>query len=151
MKTMIALLTLALAALPAVAQVKSLQHKEEKRRYLVYTPAGYANQPQKAYPLVFNFHGGGMMDMMNGFLGDRLLVNKLIYRVGSPQRGDIAVFHSPPEASPYEPGQPEGKEFIKFLLQEDNVRPYVEGAVGRWFPVTLASQSLATAFMSSPI
>lgn len=60
MKTMIALLTLALAALPAVAQVKSLQHKEEKRRYLVYTPAGYAGQPHKAYPLVFNFHGGGM-------------------------------------------------------------------------------------------
>src|SRR5712664_3570280 len=34
----------------------------------------------------------------------------------------------------------EGKEFIKFLLQEENVRPYVEGALGRWFPVTTASQ-----------
>ena len=34
----------------------------------------------------------------------------------------------------------EGKEFIKFLMQEDNLRPYVEGALGRWFPVTTASQ-----------
>jgi multiple sugar transport system substrate-binding protein len=34
----------------------------------------------------------------------------------------------------------EGKEFIKFLLQEENVRPYIEGALGRWFPVTIESQ-----------
>ncbi|MDN4984769.1 ABC transporter substrate-binding protein [Bradyrhizobium sp. WYCCWR 13022] len=34
----------------------------------------------------------------------------------------------------------EGKEFIKFLLQEENLRPYVEGGLGRWFPVTKASQ-----------
>ncbi len=34
----------------------------------------------------------------------------------------------------------EGKQFISFLLQEENVRPYIEGALGRWFPVTLASQ-----------
>src|SRR5215471_6724537 len=34
----------------------------------------------------------------------------------------------------------QGKEFIKFLLQEENVRPYVEGALGRWFPVTTESQ-----------
>jgi multiple sugar transport system substrate-binding protein len=34
----------------------------------------------------------------------------------------------------------QGKEFIKFLLLEENVRPYIEGALGRWFPVTTASQ-----------
>jgi multiple sugar transport system substrate-binding protein len=34
----------------------------------------------------------------------------------------------------------EGKEFIKFLLQEENLQPYVEGALGRWFPVTSAGQ-----------
>jgi multiple sugar transport system substrate-binding protein len=33
------------------------------------------------------------------------------------------------------------KEFLKFMLEEDNLRPYVEGALGRWFPVTLASQA----------
>jgi multiple sugar transport system substrate-binding protein len=32
------------------------------------------------------------------------------------------------------------KEFLTFLMQEDNLRPYVEGALGRWFPVTKASQ-----------
>jgi multiple sugar transport system substrate-binding protein len=34
----------------------------------------------------------------------------------------------------------EAKEFIKFLMQEENLRPYVEGGLGRWFPVTTASQ-----------
>ncbi len=32
------------------------------------------------------------------------------------------------------------REFLKFLLEEDNLRPYVEGALGRWFPVTKESQ-----------
>jgi len=44
----------------APAQVASLVHKEEKRRYIVYKPAAYASQPGKAFPLVLNFHGGGM-------------------------------------------------------------------------------------------
>src|SRR3569833_156555 len=34
----------------------------------------------------------------------------------------------------------EAKQFISFLLEEDNVRPYIAGALGRWFPVTKASQ-----------
>ena len=34
-----------------------------------------------------------------------------------------------------------GKEFVKFLLQEENLTPYVEGALGRWFPVTKAGQA----------
>ena len=33
-----------------------------------------------------------------------------------------------------------GKEFVKFLLQEENLKPYVEGALGRWFPVTKEGQ-----------
>ena len=32
------------------------------------------------------------------------------------------------------------KEFVTFLLQEENLTPYVEGALGRWFPVTKAGQ-----------
>ncbi len=28
------------------------------------------------------------------------------------------------------------KEFVAFLLQDANLQPYVEGALGRWFPVT---------------
>ena len=33
------------------------------------------------------------------------------------------------------------KEFVAFLLQEENLTPYVEGALGRWFPVTKAGQA----------
>jgi len=32
------------------------------------------------------------------------------------------------------------KDFVRFLLQEENLTPYVEGALGRWFPVTKAAQ-----------
>jgi polyhydroxybutyrate depolymerase len=42
------------------AQEKTLLHQQEKRRYLVYTPSSYASHPDKKYPLVLNFHGGGM-------------------------------------------------------------------------------------------
>ena len=34
----------------------------------------------------------------------------------------------------------EAKEFVSFLLREENLRPYVEGALGRWFPATTAGQ-----------
>lgn len=54
------ILAVLVCATPALAQVQSLVHKEEKRRYIVYTPASYASAPQKNYPVVFNFHGGGM-------------------------------------------------------------------------------------------
>ena len=32
------------------------------------------------------------------------------------------------------------KDFVAFLLQEENLTPYVEGSLGRWFPVTKAGQ-----------
>jgi multiple sugar transport system substrate-binding protein len=32
------------------------------------------------------------------------------------------------------------KEFVSFMLQEENLTPYVEGALGRWFPVTKKAQ-----------
>ncbi|WP_230408208.1 alpha/beta hydrolase family esterase [Undibacterium baiyunense] len=51
---------LSLASTAVSAQEKGLTHKEEKRRYIVYTPVSYANNPDKKYPLVLNFHGGGM-------------------------------------------------------------------------------------------
>jgi len=34
-----------------------------------------------------------------------------------------------------------GKEFAQFLMEEDNLTPYVEGALGRWYPVTKAAAS----------
>jgi multiple sugar transport system substrate-binding protein len=33
------------------------------------------------------------------------------------------------------------KEFVGFLMQEENLTPYVEGALGRWFPVTKEGQA----------
>ncbi|HUH94169.1 MAG TPA: ABC transporter substrate-binding protein [Casimicrobiaceae bacterium] len=35
------------------------------------------------------------------------------------------------------------KEFVAFLLEEDNLRPYVEGSLGRWYPVTKAAAESA--------
>jgi multiple sugar transport system substrate-binding protein len=32
------------------------------------------------------------------------------------------------------------KQFVSFLLEEENLTPYVEGALGRWFPVTKVAQ-----------
>lgn len=39
-------------------QTKSLQYKDVKRKYILYTPQNYDSA--KTYPVVFNFHGGGM-------------------------------------------------------------------------------------------
>jgi multiple sugar transport system substrate-binding protein len=36
--------------------------------------------------------------------------------------------------------KPRAKEFVSFLMQEENLTPYVEGALGRWFPVTKVAQ-----------
>ncbi len=32
-----------------------------------------------------------------------------------------------------------GKEFVAFLMRDENLTPYVEGALGRWYPVTRAA------------
>ena len=32
------------------------------------------------------------------------------------------------------------KQFVAFLMEEDNLTPYVEGSLGRWFPVTKVAQ-----------
>ena len=40
------------------AQTKSLQYKDVKRKYIIYTPKNF--DVNKSYPIVFNFHGGGM-------------------------------------------------------------------------------------------
>ena len=35
------------------------------------------------------------------------------------------------------------KQFVAFMLDEANLTPYVEGSLGRWFPVTKAAQQSA--------
>lgn len=53
---------LALVVFPCdvAAQVVRLTHDDVKRRYIVYLPASYAASPDKHYPVVLHFHGGGM-------------------------------------------------------------------------------------------
>jgi len=54
------LILLFLIPLSVTAQVKSLTYKNEKRKYIVYTPKSYDLNKDKLFPIVFNFHGGGM-------------------------------------------------------------------------------------------
>jgi len=35
------------------------------------------------------------------------------------------------------------KEFVTFLMQDENLQPYVEGSLGRWFPVTKSGAASA--------
>ena len=52
------IISLLLFQVIALAQTKTLLHKEVKRKYIIYTPKEL--DPGKSYPVVFNFHGGGM-------------------------------------------------------------------------------------------
>jgi multiple sugar transport system substrate-binding protein len=36
--------------------------------------------------------------------------------------------------------KPAAKKFLSFLLEDANLTPYVEGSLGRWFPITKAAQ-----------
>lgn len=58
----------------------------------------------------FYIPSGSMMDTL--LIEDRILVNKFIYHFRPPHRGDIVVFHAPPEVSPDE------KDFIKRVIGE---------------------------------
>lgn len=60
MKTLIHFVILSCVSASALAQVQTIVHKEEKRRYIVYTPASYSERPQQRFPVVVNYHGGGM-------------------------------------------------------------------------------------------
>jgi polyhydroxybutyrate depolymerase len=44
----------------AFSQAKPFSHGGEKRRYTIYLPAAYHQKKDQSFPLVFNFHGGGM-------------------------------------------------------------------------------------------
>jgi multiple sugar transport system substrate-binding protein len=42
------------------------------------------------------------------------------------------------------------KQFVAFLLQEDNLTPYVEGSLGRWYPVTKAGAARLSFWLADP-
>lgn len=59
MKQTILLAFIAMITLNTVsAQMQSFKFKQVKRKYIVYPPKTY--DAKKTYPLVYNFHGGGM-------------------------------------------------------------------------------------------
>ncbi len=58
--------------------------------------------------------------------GDRLLVNKFIYYLNPPKRGDVIVFDAPPQA--LQGG--EGKDFIKRLIGLPGDEIFVRRGVG---------------------
>jgi polyhydroxybutyrate depolymerase len=60
MKSLLPLIVFACACLPATAQEQRLVHHDVKRKFIVYTPASYASNPQQQFPVVINYHGGGM-------------------------------------------------------------------------------------------
>ena len=43
-----------------------------------------------------------------------------------------------------------GKEFIAFLMQDENLIPYVEGALGRWYPVTKSGAARLSFWLADP-
>jgi multiple sugar transport system substrate-binding protein len=43
-----------------------------------------------------------------------------------------------------------GKEFIAFLLQDENLTPYVEGSLGRWYPVTKYGAARLSFWLADP-
>jgi polyhydroxybutyrate depolymerase len=57
-KIILGLLLLLGSAWTLAAQSTSFVFEKQKRKYILYLPKGY--QARKTYPLVYNFHGGGM-------------------------------------------------------------------------------------------
>ncbi|UOD30976.1 dienelactone hydrolase family protein [Massilia violaceinigra] len=60
MKSLFPLVVLFCVSFSATAQEQRLVHQDVKRKFIVYTPASYAANPQQQFPLVINYHGGGM-------------------------------------------------------------------------------------------
>lgn len=60
MKLIFPLLTVLCIVTSVQAQEQRLVHHDVKRKFIVYTPASYAKETQQQFPVVINFHGGGM-------------------------------------------------------------------------------------------
>jgi polyhydroxybutyrate depolymerase len=60
MKQLFFFLVLVFCYIKACSQAKPFSYGGEKRRFTIYLPTSYEQQPGKHFPLVLNFHGGGM-------------------------------------------------------------------------------------------
>ncbi len=81
---------------------------------------------------------------------DRVLVNRLAYDFGSPQRGQIVVFTAPPKANRCEPGDA-GTTFVKRLigLPGETVREDGKGFIWVRRPDTRTWTKLAEPYLSA--
>jgi signal peptidase I len=84
-----------------------------------------------------------------GSTSDRVLVNRLAYRFGSPQRGQIVVFHAPAKANLCESGDA-GTTFVKRLigLPGETVREDHKGFIWTRRPGATAWTKLAEPYLS---
>jgi len=82
---------------------------------------------------------------------DRVLVNRLAYRFGSPQRGQIVVFTAPVGANDCEPGDA-GMTFVKRLigLPGETVREDEHGFISIREPGAGAWTQLKELYLSAP-
>ena len=80
---------------------------------------------------------------------DRVLVNRLAYTFGSPQRGQIVVFRAPARANGCEPGDA-GKTFVKRLigLPRETVREDGRGFIWIRRPGSATWTKLAEPYLS---
>jgi polyhydroxybutyrate depolymerase len=60
MKQFFLAVVLCICASPLFSQAKQFSFNNEKRRYIIYLPKSYSQATEKSFPVVFNFHGGGM-------------------------------------------------------------------------------------------
>ena len=83
-------------------------------------------------------------------MSDRVLVNRLAYDFGSPQRGQIVVFKAPPKANRCEPGDA-GTTFVKRLigLPGETVREDNSGFIWTRRPGATAWTKLHERYVSS--
>ncbi len=83
-------------------------------------------------------------------MSDRVLVNRLAYDFGSPQRGQIVVFKAPPKANRCEPGDA-GTTFVKRLigLPRETVREDDHGFIWTRQPGATAWTKLHERYVSS--
>jgi signal peptidase I len=83
-------------------------------------------------------------------MSDRVLVNRLAYDFGSPQRGQIVVFTAPPKANLCQPGDA-GTTFVKRLigLPGETVREDDSGFIWTRRPGATAWTKLHERYVSS--
>lgn len=60
MKKLVVFALLMVHTLTVLAQLKPFPFEGAKRKYLIYIPSSYYSNTEKDWPLVLNFHGGGM-------------------------------------------------------------------------------------------